>query len=617
MIKILNTNKPIYLNEKKFNDWLDKMAHFCQNVYVPVNITDFIKYVLNDDTILNIHFSNEIIRKKYGFYTLDDVKRLIKKAFIIPDYINKSIDECINKQQLINLIREVSGVIGEENSCSRKKVESKITYFVRNMIFDTIVLSDYDYDSLSITLYPEAINEFCNTSTNSLMEVYETEFLERIFNLSHYYFVENDKSKFSDIFKRHDYTSEVVKYSLSTNYMRNYCADYSIDYCEDFWDFSTPLTYPKSGADYISGGMGHFYKIYEASIEDFDKALRYIFEYSDIYADYDGDSELMDDPENPMNIFYDIKNYYTYLKSNSKKEDNVQKKLSIHTTVNYFELFLKETSLLPSTADDYVKRVKRLLKKYYDIDEENIKTLDKAILIKLIENLFELEEGNNLSALRKIYDFLLSDQNKVKYNNQCIEVVPKSRKEQFEQIESSKIEEIKQYITKHLREEYDFEEFNDEYVQNMELNNYNESMNLFVVHPIKNNPIVGSKTLRFDDEQSFQDYVIEVMEQKGFSNSDVYGGKNSIMCKQTLLRVLNDADFIPKKDTVIVICLRLQLNLQDSIQLLNKAGYTLSTAITRDLIIRKLLSDQIYEIDYYNSILDAFGFDVLLGTCKK
>ena len=599
MIKVFSNNKPAYINKKYFEQCLAKMTAACNDQVdwpMPISITDFIDYILGNETVLNISFSTGIIRKKCGFYSFDEAKELIKQSFIISERIEKAIDESNNRKDLLNMIEDLAGILSELNSCSRIKVRTLIRRILSKMAFETIVLSDYDYDSLTITFYPEAIIEYCNTRHN-IMEVYELEFLERIFNLSHYYSVEDENGRFSDIFMRHDYTSEVVKYSLSADFIDHYCEYYSVDFSTYVYNWRSPVVYSRAGHEYIDDSI-HFSHIYEASIYDFDKALRIMFEDSN--ADYYFD-DMTGESGTSMDIFYDIKNTYRYIKCNDKKIN--QKKLPFDKRVNYFEMFLKSTDLCLSTANDYILKIKRLLKKYYAVDDGNITTLDISILKKLIENLCEIENGNNLSALRKFYDFLLTLSTKNDFNGI--------------KINESKFEEIKQYINKNLCNEFNDKVNKFDYLENQEFSNSNKFMMNFLVYPVEKDSKIGNKPLQFDDEMTFQDYVIQVMTEKGLSNTDVYGGENSVMKKQTLYKILNDPDFIPKKDTIIVICLRLQLSLDESIELLNKAGYTLSTAIIRDLIIRKLLEDQVYNIDYYNKVLVGFGFDVLLGTCSK
>ena len=90
-----------------------------------------------------------------------------------------------------------------------------------------------------------------------------------LINLFHYYYVETKKSRYSDIFKRNDYTSKVVKYSLSGYYIYTYCEHYRLEHClKNIVNYS-PLSYPKAGLLYIAD-FEHYYNIFTASINDFD-----------------------------------------------------------------------------------------------------------------------------------------------------------------------------------------------------------------------------------------------------------------------------------------------------------------------------------------------------------
>ena len=594
MIRIWNTNKPSYIDNKEFELWLDKMLKICDDeIVLPISISEFIDYINNSNITLNIKFSPEIIKKMNGIYSLDEVKKYIKNNFLINEKILNILDDCHTENNLKHSLNDLSGILAQLNKCSKEKIKSLLNKYIQNMLFQTVILSTYNYDDLTMTFYPNAIKQYCG-STYDVLEIYEIEFLDRIFNLFHYYHVETKKSRYSDIFKRNDYTSKVVKYSLSGYYIYTYCEHYRLEHClKNIVNYS-PLSYPKAGLLYIAD-FDHYYNIFTASINDFDKALRILFEDAICSCPVD---LSFDDVENPMDVFYDIKNYYSGIK---RKKSIIDLKTS-KVKIDYINLFKKSLSLAPSTIEDYCDRIKRLFKKYYEI-EEDLLLIDIKVLIKLTQTLIEKETGNNLSALNKFIDFL----NEYEVNKEVL----------LKKVDKDIIEEIKTYIRENINKQFDnvYEEKKQKHYYSFE----NTSLTNLVINPVNNDIIFDAKPLKFDDDESFQEYVLNVMSEKGLSNSDIYGGSNEkeIFRKQIFYKILNEPDFIPSKDTIIIICLRLQLDLNDSIKLLNKAGYTLSTVIERDLIIRMLLQQGNYDINYYNDILETFGFKTLKGTTSK
>ena len=54
------------------------------------------------------------------------------------------------------------------------------------------------------------------------------------------------------------------------------------------------------------------------------------------------------------------------------------------------------------------------------------------------------------------------------------------------------------------------------------------------------------------------------------------------------------------------MCIGLKLNIDDTLDLLAKAGYTLSNSIKRDLVVRYFIENEIYNVDEMNLVLDEF-----------
>lgn len=103
------------------------------------------------------------------------------------------------------------------------------------------------------------------------IQEYEHIFAHELFHAIHYYFGK------TELAKRLDYTSRVVKESLASYFEYTYCdlKNFYNTKCalKEDWDEISVVDYPYSGARYFLGDS-HFNDILKISTKDMDKALR-------------------------------------------------------------------------------------------------------------------------------------------------------------------------------------------------------------------------------------------------------------------------------------------------------------------------------------------------------
>lgn len=110
-------------------------------------------------------------------------------------------------------------------------------------------------------------------------------------------------------------------------------------------------------------------------------------------------------------------------------------------------------------------------------------------------------------------------------------------------------------------------------------------------------------------KESFHDQLLKLIIESGKDNADIY--KDSGITRQVFSKIMCTPTLIPKKETIICLCIGLELSLNQSLELLNAAGYTLSESIMLDSIVMKYLADEIYDLDFINSELDEFNCPLL------
>ncbi len=110
-----------------------------------------------------------------------------------------------------------------------------------------------------------------------------------------------------------------------------------------------------------------------------------------------------------------------------------------------------------------------------------------------------------------------------------------------------------------------------------------------------------------DLEKSFADKLMELLIDKDISNVDCY--KRANIDKKLFSKIINGS--IPKKRTVLALCIALKLNLSEAKSLLNCAGYSLSHSFKLDLIVEYFIVNRKYDIFEVNEVLFDNGLPLL------
>lgn len=72
-------------------------------------------------------------------------------------------------------------------------------------------------------------------------------------------------------------------------------------------------------------------------------------------------------------------------------------------------------------------------------------------------------------------------------------------------------------------------------------------------------------------------------------------------------KIRSDSSYIPKKDTVISLCLSMKMSFEEAKEIMQCAGYTFSDGLRKDLIAKFFFQNKIYDIYVYREILNKFG----------
>jgi hypothetical protein len=100
---------------------------------------------------------------------------------------------------------------------------------------------------------------------------------------------------------------------------------------------------------------------------------------------------------------------------------------------------------------------------------------------------------------------------------------------------------------------------------------------------------------------TFSKLVKKHMEEKNITTKDIY--KNSLIDRKLFSSLNVNDNYSPSKETAIMYCFALKLNLDESMELLNSAGYTLYEYSNFDIIVKYFLNNSLYNIDRLNDAL--------------
>ncbi len=112
-------------------------------------------------------------------------------------------------------------------------------------------------------------------------------------------------------------------------------------------------------------------------------------------------------------------------------------------------------------------------------------------------------------------------------------------------------------------------------------------------------------------EDTFQQYLFRLIDQKGMTDTEVY--KRANLDRRLFSKIRSNVKYAPQKSTALALAIALHLNLDDAKDLIGRAGFAFSQSSYFDLIIEYCIENGIYDIYEVNLLLFEYEQPLLGG----
>ena len=107
-------------------------------------------------------------------------------------------------------------------------------------------------------------------------------------------------------------------------------------------------------------------------------------------------------------------------------------------------------------------------------------------------------------------------------------------------------------------------------------------------------------------EETFSEMLLRLVDEKGFAKDSIVYKRANIE-RSVFSKLRSNKNYAPSKSTAVALCIALELNMDQTKDLLSRAGYALSPSSMADVIVSFFIENGLYDIFEINAAL--FRYD--------
>ena len=111
----------------------------------------------------------------------------------------------------------------------------------------------------------------------------------------------------------------------------------------------------------------------------------------------------------------------------------------------------------------------------------------------------------------------------------------------------------------------------------------------------------GSAPAAFELDEGFSKLLFQLIDERGWKDADCY--KKANVSKQVFSNIRSNPQYLPSKTTVLALAIALELDLDETKKLLERAGYAISHSSLADVIVEYFIIHKRYNIFEINQTL--------------
>lgn len=110
-------------------------------------------------------------------------------------------------------------------------------------------------------------------------------------------------------------------------------------------------------------------------------------------------------------------------------------------------------------------------------------------------------------------------------------------------------------------------------------------------------------------DATFSEMLLRLIDERGQSDSEVY--KKANVDRRLFSKIRKDKHYVPSKKTVLSFAIALELSLDETKDLLLKAGFALSRSNKADIVVEYFIINENYDIFEMNEVLFKLGLKLM------